>query len=151
VVVDGSRALDSDARAILEATRARARIVLFNKSDLGLAGYAARARDERDAVAGSVRDAETLAALRAEIARAGWGSERIDVARPHLASARQANALARAREALDRAQETLRAGDALDLIAPELLAAVAALGEITGAVATEAILDGVFARFCIGK
>ena len=29
--------------------------------------------------------------------------------------------------------------------------AVAALGEITGAVATEAMLDGIFARFCIGK
>ena len=40
---------------------------------------------------------------------------------------------------------------ALDLIAPALLAAAAALGEITGAVATEAMLDGVFARFCIGK
>jgi tRNA modification GTPase len=151
VVVDGSQPLDGDAAAILEATRTRARIVLFNKRDLGSAGYDARAAAERDAFAGSVRDDATLAALRAAIAHAGWGSERIDVARPHLASARQADAVARAREALDRAQETLAAGDALDLIAPELLAAIAALGEITGAVATEAILDGVFARFCIGK
>ena len=39
----------------------------------------------------------------------------------------------------------------LDLVAPDLVATVAALGEITGAAATEAILDGVFARFCIGK
>jgi tRNA modification GTPase len=151
VVVDGSRTLDADAAAILETTRTRARIVLFNKRDLGSAGYDTRAAAERDAFAGSVRDDATLAALRAAIAHAGWGSERIDVGRPHLASARQADAVARAREALDRAQETLAAGDALDFIAPELLAAIAALGEITGAVATEAILDGVFARFCIGK
>jgi len=54
-------------------------------------------------------------------------------------------------EALARARATLDAGDALDLIAPELLAALAALGEVTGAVATEAVLDGIFARFCIGK
>jgi tRNA U34 5-carboxymethylaminomethyl modifying GTPase MnmE/TrmE len=102
-------------------------------------------------VLGSVRDAATLAALRAAIADRGWGSDRIDLVRPHLASARHADAVARAREALAAARATLDAGDALDLIAPELLTAVAALGEITGARATEAILDGVFARFCIGK
>jgi tRNA modification GTPase len=151
VVVDGSRPLDADATAVLAATRERPRIVLFNKSDLGRAAFDARDDAERDALAGSVRDAATLDAVRAAIAHAGWGTERIDVGRAHLASARQADAVARAREALERAQETLALGDALDLIAPELLACIAALGEITGAVATEAILDGVFARFCIGK
>jgi tRNA U34 5-carboxymethylaminomethyl modifying GTPase MnmE/TrmE len=59
--------------------------------------------------------------------------------------------VARAREALTHAHATLAANEPVDLIAPELLAAVAALGEITGAAATEAILDGIFARFCIGK
>ena len=58
---------------------------------------------------------------------------------------------ARAREALAFAERTLVAGDALDLVAPDLVATVAALRELTGAAATEAVLDGVFARFCIGK
>ena len=151
VVVDGSRALDDDARAVLSATRARPRIVLFNKSDLGSAGYDARDDAERDAHRGSVFDSATLEALHAAIARNGWEGEALDLARPHLASARQAAAVARAREALDRARATLAAGDALDLIAPELLGAVAALGEITGALATEELLDGIFARFCVGK
>jgi tRNA modification GTPase len=151
VVVDGSRSLDADARAVLAATRERPRVVLFNKSDLGRTGYDARDAGEADAHLGSVREAPTIAALRAAVARCGWGGERIDLARAHLASARQADAVARAREALERARVTLDAGDALDLIAPELLAALAALGEITGAVATEAVLDGIFARFCIGK
>jgi tRNA modification GTPase len=151
VVVDGSQSLDADATAILESTRGRPRIVLFNKSDLGRGGFETRAEAERDGIAGSVRDETTLGAVRAAIAHAGWGSERLDLSRAHLASARQADAVARACEALQHARATLAAGDALDLIAPELLAAVAALGEITGAVATEAVLDGVFARFCIGK
>lgn len=151
VVVDGAQMLDADALAVLEATRARPRVVLFNKSDLGRAGYDAREAPEADALHGSVLRPPTLDALRGAIAHAGWGTERIDLARAHLASARQADAVARAREALGRARETLDAGDALDLIAPELLAALAALGEITGAVATEAILDGIFARFCVGK
>ena len=151
VVVDGSRPLDADARAVLEATRERPRVVLFNKSDLGGSAYAARADAERDALAGSAFDPATVAALRGEIARVGWESETPDLARPHLASARQAAAVARAREALERAGATLAGGDALDLIAPELVVAIAALGEVTGAVVTEAILDGIFARFCVGK
>lgn len=151
VVIDGAGPLDDDARAVLALTRERPRVVLFNKRDLGRRGYDERAPAERDALLGSVHDAATLAAVRAAVAQAGWGEERIDLARPHLASARQADAVARAGEALQRARATLDAGDALDLIAPELLAALAALGEVTGAAATEAILDGVFARFCIGK
>jgi tRNA modification GTPase len=151
VVIDGARALDADARTILVQTRARPRIVFFNKRDAGSAGYDARDEAERDALHGSVHDATTVAAVSAAIEAAGWGGERIDLSRPHLASSRHADAAARAREALAAARATLDAGDALDLIAPALLAAVAALGEITGAAATEAMLDGIFARFCIGK
>jgi tRNA modification GTPase len=151
VVVDGSRALDADAHDVLAQTRPRDRVVLFNKRDLGTAGYDARDGAEHDALSGSVFETATLNAVRAAIARTGWHGESIDLARPHLASARQADAVARGREALVQARSTLSAGDPVDLIAPELVAAVAALGEITGAAATEAVLDGVFARFCIGK
>ena len=151
VVVDGSRALDADARAVLAQTRGRDRVVLFNKRDLGSAGYDTRDAAERDALSGSAFEAVTLDAVRVAIARAGWHGETVDLARPHLASARQADAVARGREALAHARSTLEGGDPVDLVAPELVAAAAALGEVTGAAATEAVLDGVFARFCIGK
>ncbi len=151
IVVDASQPLDADARAVLAATRERPRVVLFNKSDLGRGGYDARDPGESGALLGSVFDPATLERVRAAIAHAGWGSERIDLTRPHLASARQAAAVARAREALGNARAALDLGDPLDVIAPDLLAAVAALGEITGAAATEAMLDGIFARFCVGK
>jgi tRNA modification GTPase len=151
VVVDGSVALDADAQAVLAATRERPRVVLFNKRDLGAAGFAERTAAEAGALHGSAYDPATLAAVRAAIAAAGWHGEAIDLARPHLASARQADAVARAGEALAQAAATLAAAEPLDLAAPDLLAAVAALGELTGAAATEALLDGIFARFCIGK
>jgi tRNA modification GTPase len=151
VVVDGARPLDADARAILAATRGRDRVVFFNKRDLGTLGFVTRDAAERDAVSGSAFDPRSLAALRSALA--GWtqGAGALDLARPHLASARQADAVARARDALDLAGATLTAGGPLDLVAPDLVATSASLGEITGAEATEAILDGVFARFCIGK
>ena len=158
VVVDGSRPLDADALAVLQRTRDRPRVVLFNKRDLGLAGFAARDAAEAGAISGWLDVAghceepnPTLDRVRAAIAEVGWGGETVDLARPHLASARQADAVARAREALAFAERTLVAGDALDLVAPDLVATVAALRELTGAAATEAVLDGVFARFCIGK
>jgi len=151
VVVDGSLALDADARDVLERTRGRTRVVLFNKRDIGTAGFDARADAENDALSGSVFDRSTLAALRDGIAAVGWNGLQLDLTRPHLASARQADAVARAQESLWDALRTLDGGDPIDLVAPALLNAVAALGEITGAAATEHLLDGVFARFCIGK
>lgn len=151
VVVDGSQPLDRDARAVLTRTRERARVVLFNKRDLGTRGYDERDAGERDALCGSVLDAATILQVQRAIAAAGWQGELLDLSRPHLASARHAAAVARARESLAQARATVTAGEPLDLIAGDLLAALAALGEITGAAATEALLDGIFARFCVGK
>lgn len=151
VVVDGALPLDDGARAVLERTRDRARVVLFNKRDLGTVGFDGRDADESDAISGSAFDPATLVAIRAAIARAGWNDERVDVGHAHLASARQADAAARAARALAEARTTLADGDPIDLVAPSLLAASGALAEITGAAATEAMLDRIFARFCIGK
>jgi tRNA modification GTPase len=71
--------------------------------------------------------------------------------RPHLASARQADCVAGALRSLKNAIETVDRGDPLDFISTDLLEASASLGGITGENATEELLDGIFARFCIGK
>jgi tRNA modification GTPase len=151
IVVDGSLPLSPDARNVLAETRERRRIVFFNKRDAGRAGYDQREAPEGAAIFGSVFDPETLEHLKSEIARLGWQGETIDATRPHLAGARQMEALERARSALELVSATLAGGFPLDLIANDLLAASAALGEITGGAATEELLDGIFARFCIGK
>ncbi len=151
VVVDAATALDAPARDVLVRTRERPRVVYFNKADLGRRGYEERDAAEADALLGSVHDAQTLDRLRDAVAHAGWGGALPDAGRPQVAAARQAEAVSGARAALAQAEATLAAGDPLDLVAPALVRALAALGEITGAAATEQVLDGVFARFCIGK
>ena len=93
----------------------------------------------------------SLAALRAAIARIGWGGERPDLERPHLASLREFDAVNEALACLDRARATLAAGEAVDFIAGELQTAFATLGHVSDGVAAEETLDGVFSRFCIGK
>jgi tRNA modification GTPase len=151
VVVDGSQPLDAAAAEVLLETRSRPRVVFFNKRDAGRAGYDVRDRAERSALWGSTFDQGSIAAVRSAIANVGWRGATIDAARPYLASARQTDAVERARAALAVALTTLESGLPLDLIAQDLLGASAALGEITGGAATEEVLDGIFARFCIGK
>ena len=126
-------------------------MVLFNKSDLGRAGFEGREPAEGEALCGSVHDAATLERVRGALTALIGGSETIDLSRPHLGTARQADALLEADRALVFAQATLAGGDPADQISGDLMRAVRALGELTGREADERLLDAIFARFCIGK
>jgi tRNA modification GTPase len=68
-----------------------------------------------------------------------------------LGSERQKTLVDSARSALQNALSMAADGAPLDIIAPELRAAVNALGEITGEVRTADILEAMFSRFCVGK
>lgn len=149
VVLDGSMPLSREARTVLADTADRDRVVFFNKADLGESG--AREAAIRDAISGSVYEPGTIRALCAALARIGWGGEVPDLERPHLASAREFAAVSAALRALDAARGTLREDAAIDLIVGDLQEAYAALGHVTGDVAAEDVLSGVFSRFCIGK
>jgi tRNA modification GTPase len=69
---------------------------------------------------------------------------------PLLTRARHRAALGRAREALDRIA-ALPPDAELALVAEDLRLAVRAIGQITGRVTVEDLLDMIFAEFCIGK
>jgi tRNA modification GTPase len=60
-------------------------------------------------------------------------------------------ALERGRDALARALELFQGSHALELAAEEVRLATRAVGEITGRVDVEDVLDRLFATFCIGK
>ena len=151
VVVDGSRPLAADERALLARTRAKRRIVIFNKRDLGTGGYDTRDDDIREALLVSVLDRADVARIRDAIRNAVDVGDGIDLERPHLATARQADCALAAQRALMSAVIILEAGEPIDLITPDLAEAYGALGELTGDAVTEEILDAIFARFCIGK
>ncbi len=68
-----------------------------------------------------------------------------------VAHARQREALARAEAAVVRALGELRGPGAVELAAEELRTAVRALDFLTGRVDVEAVLDVIFASFCLGK
>lgn len=68
-----------------------------------------------------------------------------------ITSARHYTLALAAAEALEAGINCLKTGGAPDLALGELGCALAHLGGITGANATEDVLDDIFSRFCVGK
>jgi tRNA modification GTPase len=64
---------------------------------------------------------------------------------------RHAAAFERALQGVEQARQSVEAGMAGELVAMDLRIAADALGEITGAITTDEILERIFAEFCIGK
>ena len=89
--------------------------------------------------------------LERRIADSLGSGTKADARAPGLGTERQRLAVDRAIEALDSLVLSELDGMPQDILATDLREAVDALGEITGEVTTEEILDQVFSRFCLGK
>ncbi|MFI3256809.1 MAG: tRNA uridine-5-carboxymethylaminomethyl(34) synthesis GTPase MnmE, partial [Spirochaetales bacterium] len=68
-----------------------------------------------------------------------------------LGSKRQKTSTDDALEAVTHAIEATQQGFALDAIAQDIENALQSLGEITGEVKADDILESIFSRFCVGK
>jgi tRNA modification GTPase len=68
-----------------------------------------------------------------------------------VTNARHRDALARAHKSLGLALDTLQCGKSGEFVALDLRAGLGALGEITGEVTSEDVLNNIFSKFCIGK
>ena len=79
------------------------------------------------------------------------GVEGLDGAEPLLATERQRLCALRCLDCLIEAQTALDSGLTPDAACVSLTAAVEAILDLTGERATEAVVEQVFARFCVGK
>jgi len=68
-----------------------------------------------------------------------------------VTSRRHLDAINRGTRSLSGALRALRSHATYDLLAFDIRESIAALGEITGEVTTEDILNNIFSKFCIGK
>ncbi len=78
----------------------------------------------------------------------GWKEERDGVVVTNL---RHKSALDKAVVSLENAAALLTRGEPLELFSIEMRAALDRIGEITGTITTDDILDAIFGSFCIGK
>jgi len=100
----------------------------------------------------SAKDGRGIAELRAAIgAKASAAMAAGSVADCVVFGERQEQAVADARFRLLSAVEGMRQGAPMEVIAAEMRFALERLLEVTGRVVSEAVLDRVFQRFCVGK
>jgi len=124
-------------------------IIVWNKIDLS--GRPPETDTRRDPVelSMSVKTGSGLAALRDQL-KAVMGYSSAGEA-PYIARRRHLDAAARARCYLDKALAAQDAGHSGELVAEDLRLAQQCLGEITGEVTPDDLLDRIFSEFCIGK
>ncbi len=154
-VFDSSQPLTVEDSAIAHHARGRIGVALLNKNDLP---PEAQPHDLRAIGVGlpilpfSALRADGIEDLKCELLRAleslrgpGRGDE-VAISRE-----RHRDALAHALEALSAAKQSAEQSMPPEIIAVDVTLAADALGQITGEVHTEDVLDAVFREFCIGK
>ena len=144
-LVDASRGSLPEDREFLGQESLRT-IPVWSKADLGAAAC------PEGFVAVSARTGAGIEELTGRIADgvlAGLGSVETDG--PVIDSLRQKQLLERALAALGELRRGVAEEQPFDLLAVDLKEALDALGEITGEVSSQEILNTVFSRFCVGK
>ncbi len=149
VVLDGSRVMSDAERALLASVADRAHVVVRNKADLACAWI-----DGTDALPVSARSGQGVPALAAAIARAVSGLGGGDAESVLVTNERHRVLLARALDHVRHAAEGMAtSGHQLpeEFVVADIRAALLALEEVTGRRTADALLDEIFAGFCIGK
>lgn len=151
VVLDSTRPSPTLPASVLSLLGAGNTVIVENKIDLGPGrGHTAFAPDCPH-VRLSARLGEGLDDLRSVIRSTLEEGLIVPDDGAVLVSARHADALHRARQSLQASLSKMTTGEAPELIASDLHTAIEAMGEITGKIDNEAVLDRLFSRFCIGK
>ncbi len=142
-VADFTMGTDEEDARVLQMVQDKPLIKVVNKTDI--------LRDETDTDADVYTSAVTGAGiekLKTLLYEKSFGDRSEDAA--FLIEQRHYEALVRAENALSRAIAACGV-QPLDLIGIDVKAGWDALGEITGETATEAIIEEIFAKFCVGK
>lgn len=151
-VLDSSRPFGDEDRMILDAVRKKTTIAVLNKCDLSPAPQFPLEIGEMPHTALSARSGAGVDGLR-DLIRATFlhGSALDSREFVVLSRARHRDALVSARSALGQFLSGLGEGRELETLAIDLRDALFAVGQVTGATATDDVLDVIFSSFCIGK
>ena len=140
VVLDGSEALTDEDHKLLEMTKNKNRIVVYNKNDKAI---------QHDGISISAINGDVEALTNA--IKEKYEKELYLVSSDTLNNERQIGLAIQAEQSMKNAIRTLEDGMELDLVTIDLENAWTSLKEITGKVGKEDLLDEIFSRFCLGK
>ncbi|MGI6713781.1 MAG: tRNA uridine-5-carboxymethylaminomethyl(34) synthesis GTPase MnmE [Bacilli bacterium] len=143
LVFDASQALDQEDKKLLELTKGRKRLIVYNKADL-----TAFNRDEGQLYISALT--REIAPLEEAIISL-FSIDQESFSRPSLTNSRQLGLLAQAHTYLKNAQKLSKEGVPLDLISVELIAALDSINDLLGKSADSDLSKEIFSRFCLGK
>ncbi|MBQ8657999.1 MAG: tRNA uridine-5-carboxymethylaminomethyl(34) synthesis GTPase MnmE [Clostridia bacterium] len=142
-VTDFISGTDEEDVRVLAMVKDKPLIKIINKVDLSGDDTPTDADAHTSAVTG-----EGIAKLKELMYEKSFGSQSEDAA--FLIEERHFEALTRAKKSVDKAIFACK-GQPLDIIGIDVKETWDALGEITGETATEAIIEEIFSKFCVGK
>ena len=150
-VFDSSAPLDDNDRRLIEKLKNRSTVAVINKSDL-------ERRADVDFIKSSFKYCVTISAAKGdgeEEFRDALGrllkTAELDPSEPVMANERQLDCARRGEKAIEEGLEALCGGMTLDAVGICIETALDALYELTGEKASEAVIEQVFSRFCVGK
>ena len=155
LLLDGSESLSDEDLSLVSSCEAADVILVVNKCDLPRQ----LSRGQLEAVCpdhGGIVDISATTRIGLEELR-GTICEHLMTSRLEsrdgvlVTNLRHTDACARALQGVEQAQQSVVADRAGELIAVDLRIAADALGEITGVITTDDILERIFSEFCIGK
>lgn len=144
-VVDGTRPAAQTARVKLPPGVESRRVLIVNKSDLGVAS------DWKEGIAVSCAECQGVEALRTAIRDIILRAGPLMSDHPVAINTRHKACFERLLRHVEAARASLICSAAPEYIALDLREALQALGEVVGQTDIEQILDVIFSTFCIGK
>ena len=152
-VLDASQPLDAQDQSVLEAHADAAQVIVLNKIDLPQATAETDVRrfaNSHPIVSVSATQRMGLIDLRRVLLEQITTGATVGNT-PVLISLRHVDALTKARDSLLLARASIVAHRPPDLVAVDVQDAIDHIGAVTGAIASEDVLDRIFSEFCIGK
>ncbi len=149
---DGSEPLAQEDHDLLALIRDQHAVLVINKADLPQrTAPELGAAEGKQCIAISALTGEGIESLKSAIFESnlhGWKEEREGVV---VTNMRHKAALDSAAEALGRARSLLSGDNPLELFSIEMREGLDRIGEITGTITSDEILQKIFSSFCIGK
>ena len=154
MMLDASRPLEEEDKEILSFIKNKKTIILLNKTDLEQKLSFEELEEfipKEHILPISVKTNQGFDALIDALKEMFLGGHTTTAEDAILGNTRHKDALYRAKEAMEHCLETITTRMPEDFISMDLQDANRALGEITGDVADEEIIDRIFTKFCLGK
>ena len=153
VIIDSSKKLDREDEDILNVVNKNNTVVVLNKSDLG------SVIDANTSIISNFRYVVNISALKNEgindlynIITKMFNLNEINLDNETvITNERHKSIISKAISNIEKAKKSLADNMPIDIVAISIKDVLSNLGEITGDVAGEEIINEIFARFCLGK